>query len=221
MVNLTLLSDHFYLEDVETLSTDQMLLTQLSIISSYTSLWYLFNSTEDGDWLWVLIGITVYQLILLLLDAVFVEFVWSKMVSLLKGELIAWCTVGVRVVMTFVFPKEYMESPKEWPQYMRNQLLDGWQLNLIWFGVYLFGVMVLLLLMWIRLWKVWQYEHIERFWELEEFSLKLWRSSSEDGRTKKANRKQRNRLMVICALTLGFIVSVTEAVSEWDPIIRF
>ncbi len=55
------LSDHFYLEDVETLSTDQMLLTQLSIISSYCPLWNLFHLTEDGDALWVLIGIVVYQ----------------------------------------------------------------------------------------------------------------------------------------------------------------
>lgn len=215
------LSDHFYLEDVETLSTDQMLLTQLSIISSYTSLWYLFNSTLDEDWLWVLIGIVAYQLILLLLDAISSEFVRSKMVSLLKGELIAWFTVGVRAVMTFVFPKDYLNSLKLWPEYMKEKLSNDWDVTLIWVTIYCLGVVVLLVLLWIRIWKLWKYEHIERFWELEEFSLKLWRSNSADGRVQNANRKQRNRLMLICALTLGFIVSVTEAVSEWSPILNF
>ena len=32
--------------------TDQMLLTQLSIISSYSSLWFLFVKTQASDWLW-------------------------------------------------------------------------------------------------------------------------------------------------------------------------
>ncbi len=50
------------------LRTDQMLLTQLSIISSYSSLWYLFTKTYDSDWNWVLSGILTYQFILLFMD---------------------------------------------------------------------------------------------------------------------------------------------------------
>jgi hypothetical protein len=218
------LSDHFYLEDAEMMEmrTDQMLLTQLSIISSYSSLWFLFAQTRHTDWPFVLCGIVLYQLILLILDVAASNYIRPKMISLLKGELIAWLAVAARVAMNFVFPAEVIAQPSQWPSYVAEALTARWRQNLKWTAVYGCGVALLLALLWLRVWRLWSYEHVEAYWDFDEFALCSSRSSSarqfaDDERKRRANRKQRNRLMLVCALTLGFVVSVTEAVSSLEP----
>merc|ERR1711920_262431 len=117
--------------------TDQMLLTQLSIISSYSSLWYLFAKTTASDWKWVLCGIVVYQFILLFIDMALKTYIRPKMISLLKGELIAWFAVGARVVMNFIFPFGFNnplqeEYDNEWTKYIAGSLRKYWKQNIIW-----------------------------------------------------------------------------------------
>ncbi len=46
--------------------------------------------------------------------------------------------------------------------------------------------------------------------------LNLFFNKNIKQKSTNSNIKQRNRLMIICALTIGFIVSVTEAVSLWS-----
>ena len=62
----------------------------MSIISSCSSLWFLFAKTQASEWLWVLLGVWLYQLILLATDWQLAHYIRSKMISLLRGELIAW-----------------------------------------------------------------------------------------------------------------------------------
>jgi len=199
------LSDHYLLEDAETMEmrSDQMLLTQLSIISSYSSLWYLFTKTIAEDWYWVLCGIVLYQFILLAMDVGFSSYIRPRMISLLKGELIAWFAVGARSTVAFIFPfYQGTEEELPWAQYLRDSFHDHWQHHLLWLLVYSVGPTLLLLLLFARIYKLWSYESIECY-----------------GFEETASKKQRNRLMVICALTIGFIVSVTEAIALWadDP----
>eukprot|EP01084_Bolivina_argentea_P004640 8812_1 len=207
------LSDHFYLEDVEMmeLRTDQMLLTQLSIISSYSSLWYLFTKTYFSDWNWVLSGILTYQFILLFMDIFLVTYIRKKMISLLKGELIAWFAVGARAAMNFIFPFHKYEN-------LNDSNNSNWNINIIWCITYLIGPILLLSLLWLRIYKIWSYDNVENYWDFDEFTIDLKSFFNKNIKQKSTNSniKQRNRLMIICALTIGFIVSVTEAVSLWS-----
>ena len=78
------------------------------------------------------------------------------------------------------------------------------------------GIVLLLALLWARIHSVWTYENINTY--VGELKFSFWnrrRNSNLSPKQISAN-KRRNRLIVLCALTIGFVVSVTEAVSKWS-----
>merc|ERR1719295_166704 len=123
------------------------------------------------------------------------SYIRPKMISLLKGELIAWLAVAARVAMNFVFPAEVIVAPAEWPDYVADALTTQWRQNLKWTATYGCGVVLLLALLWLRVWRLWSYEHVEAYWDFDEFSLCYPRAQRDslaaEERKMRANRKQR------------------------------
>ena len=80
-----------------------MLITQFSIISSYTSLWYIFTQTQQNDIPWVFMGVVCYQLVMFVIDWRQPSYIRPRMISILRGELIAWCSVGVKAFLDLLY----------------------------------------------------------------------------------------------------------------------
>ncbi|ETO18507.1 hypothetical protein RFI_18758 [Reticulomyxa filosa] len=193
------LSDHFYFEDGDRLDlkTHQMIVTQLSLMATYPCLFALYRRNfVDSVFMWpIYAGFTVYQLLLLCLDYITKRpKIRGRQVSVFRGELLAWLAIGIKAIMSSLYHTNKKGKPQSF-RYYDNKSIER-SASMV--GSWIWGLVLIFFCAFVRFYRIWTYSQID------DYSAEIIPSQTHT-----------YYVRIICLMTIGYIVSVTEVAEAW------